>query len=139
MIFAVLATAWANPVLPGGWTPGIHWLEGEAAGLAASHNAGDRPLLLDFRADWCAACGELDTASWPDRRVVEAARDFIPVRVDCTDSDDAAVKRILAKYQVRGLPTVVWTTADGHELARSVGFVQPAELLARFALAMGQP
>jgi thiol:disulfide interchange protein DsbD len=93
---------------------------------------GNRPVLIDFYADWCAACKELDRKTFRDQRVVDKSRDFIMVRVDCTLPDERST-RLIKKYGVSGLPTVVFINAKGEDLdnLRAVGFLRPAEMVKR--------
>ncbi len=93
---------------------------------------GNRPVLIDFYADWCAACKELDRKTFREQRVVDKSRDFIMVRVDCTLPDERST-RLIKKYGVSGLPTVVFINAKGEDLdnLRAVGFLRPAEMVKR--------
>ena len=102
--------------------PKIDWLATEADGLAAA-NASGKPLMIDFTAEWCAACHEMEKYTYTDSTVMASAEGFVPVMIDCTDRGDAIVKAVQEKYQVKGLPTVVFAKADGTILGFTVGFV----------------
>lgn len=88
-----------------------------------------RPLLVDFGAEWCAACKELDrhTFTTADPGVVSAAARFVAVRVDMTHDDDAT-EALGERFGVRGLPTVLLYDSTGKEVQRFTDFVTPAEL-----------
>lgn len=91
---------------------------------------GNSPFLIDFYADWCAACKRLDQETFSDKRVAEQARRFVMVRVDCTSPDDKT--RVLTRrYGVSGLPTIVFLSPKGEEVRgeRIVGFLGPPEML----------
>jgi thiol:disulfide interchange protein DsbD len=89
-----------------------------------------RPLLLDFYADWCASCKEMEEQTFPDPAVRTELARAIALQADVTavDADDQA---LMARFGIVGPPTIVFFSADGREQPsrRIVGF-QPAE---RFA------
>ena len=103
---------------------GIPWLSTEAEALAASAAAGGKPLMIDFTADWCAACHEMETYTYTHPAVIAASRDFVNVMIDCTNKSDPVVQAVLGKYGVKGLPTVVFVKADGTILTQTVEFVE---------------
>ncbi|HEV2105777.1 MAG TPA: cytochrome c biogenesis protein CcdA, partial [Candidatus Eisenbacteria bacterium] len=104
----------------------------DAGAVAASFAAG-RPVMLDFSADWCVPCHELELETFADPRVVAAARGFDAYRVDLTRYDSAESGRWRAQYAVAGVPTVVFLRPGGDEAraARVEGFVPADAFLAR--------
>ncbi|MCA9532110.1 MAG: thioredoxin family protein [Myxococcales bacterium] len=76
------------------------------------------PLLVDFGADWCSACRELDHMALSDARVVSEARRFVVVRVDLSDASDEVAQGHLRGYDQSGLPFVVLHHSDGSESQR---------------------
>ncbi len=106
--------------------PKIAWLRTEAEGLAAAEKAG-KPLMIDFTAEWCAACHEMEKYTYTDAGVIAAAEGFVPVMIDCTEKADPIVKAVQEKYGVRGLPTVVFALPDGTILGGTVGFYKAEE------------
>jgi thiol:disulfide interchange protein DsbD len=101
--------------------------------------AGGRGVLLDFSADWCVPCHELELQTFPDPRVVAAARGFDAYKVDLTNDQSAEVQQRRERYAVAGVPTVVFLAPDGREVraARVEGFVNAAEFVKRLELASG--
>jgi thiol:disulfide interchange protein DsbD len=100
-----------------------------------------KPLLLDFRADWCVACVELEKETWTDPRVRTALGELIPVRLDMTRASDEG-QALLRRFRVMGLPTVILLDPQGKELGRFVGFKEPEDFLAwrdRAASAQARP
>jgi thiol:disulfide interchange protein DsbD len=95
-----------------------------------------RPVLIDFTADWCAPCHEMDRFTYTQPRIVELSQQFLMVRADVTRADSEDVKRLREQFRVLGVPTTVFLDATGHEYValRQVGFV-PRE---KFALFMEQ-
>jgi len=118
----------ALPPLPPGAR--IAWMDDYAAAQSLARRE-HKPLLVDFGASWCGACGELDRDTFSDPRVVAAARGFVPVRVDLSPNTDTPAKRaVLRSYSERGLPLVVLHGADGVEVARVKQFVPPEDFVA---------
>lgn len=111
---------------------GIAWVHDLDAALASA-KAAHKPVFVDFYADWCASCKELDRKTYPDARIQEAAKRFVAVKVDGTH-ESAALDKVYDKYGIEGLPTVIFVGSDGTLLAdpRVVGFVTPTELLGLF-------
>jgi thiol:disulfide interchange protein DsbD len=107
---------------------GLAWSHDEPAAIAAARRAG-RPVILDFWADWCTACKELDRDAWTDPRVRAEAARFVAVKVDGTD-DTPAFQALTEKYGVVGMPTVILIDARGRELpARITGSVSADEMV----------
>lgn len=103
--------------------PKIHWLATEAEGIAAAEREG-KPMMIDFTAEWCAACHEMEKYTYTDPAVMGVAEGFVPVMIDCTNRSDAIVQAVQDKYNVKGLPTVVFAKADGTILGFTIGFVE---------------
>lgn len=79
--------------------------------LAAAAAEG-RPAMLDFYADWCVSCMEMEHYTFTDARVQEALSDAVLLRADVTanDRDDQA---LLERFGVFGPPTIVFFGPDG--------------------------
>jgi len=92
-----------------------------------------RPVMLDFTADWCVPCHELERFTFTDRRVREATRGFRAFKVDLTRYDSPEAERWRRQYAIAGPPTVIFIAADGREVreARVVGFLAPTPFLER--------
>ncbi|GDX79588.1 thiol:disulfide interchange protein DsbD [Deltaproteobacteria bacterium] len=118
--------------------PQIHWASTEAEALALSAAAGGKPLMIDFTAEWCAACHEMEKFTYTNAAVIAASGDFVTVMIDCTDKADPVVKAVQEKYGVKGLPTVVFAKPDGTILAHTVGFVEAEEFVTVMGKAKGK-
>lgn len=89
----------------------------------------DKPVFIDFYADWCAPCKKMNRTTFVDPAVVEKTRDFIMIKVDCT-KPSPAVKSLMERFEVVGMPTLVFI-ASGAEVSelRAVQYVGPTEFL----------
>jgi thiol:disulfide interchange protein DsbD len=89
--------------------------------------------LIDFSADWCQPCHELDDRTFTDRRVMKALSDFRRLRVDLTRYDSPEAEAWRKRYEIGGVPTLVFALGDGREVreARVEGFLPANDLLDR--------
>jgi thiol:disulfide interchange protein DsbD len=111
---------------------GFTWLHSEPEALPLARAEG-RPVLIDFWADWCTACKELDRTAWSDPRVQAAASRFVAVKADGTESTDAFLA-LADKYGVVGMPTVIFIDSKGREVRdRVIGAIDADEMLQRLA------
>ena len=96
------------------------------------------PVLLDFSADWCIPCIELDRNTWTDPKVIEATKDISRLKVDMTYFDSPESETLRKKFNISGVPTVVFIRTDGTEATESriIGFAHPKEFLDKLKQAM---
>ncbi len=104
-----------------------YWLSSDEEGFKEAKLTG-KPVLIDFFAQWCAACHELDDKTWSDESVSSELNRFICVKLDLTKNDENA-KEIQKKYKILGMPTVILFDSSGKEITRFEGFKPPQEVL----------
>ncbi len=99
-----------------------------------------RPVLLDFSADWCVPCRELDERVFTKPRVVETAGRFATIRVDLTRRK-AEHEKVRKRFSVQGVPTVVFLDSQGREILdlRVTSFVEPQVFLNHMQQALEGP
>ena len=91
-----------------------------------------KPLLLDFYADWCISCKEMEIKTFANPAVAKKMQDFILVQADVT-SNTAAHQALLKRYGLFGPPGILLFNPAGEEQAnqRVVGFMPPDRFLLR--------
>ena len=100
------------------------------AELEARLAAVDRPVMLDFYADWCVSCKEMERYTFADPAVREKLAGFTLLKADVTANspDD---KALLARFGLFGPPGIVFFTSGGKEVQglRVVGFQEATTFL----------
>ena len=106
------------------------------AELEARISAAGRPVLVDYYADWCVACKDMERSTFADDRVRQRLAGWTLLQVDVTaNSDDD--KALLARFGLFGPPGIVFFDARGVEVpnVRVVGFQSADAFLRTLALA----
>jgi thiol:disulfide interchange protein DsbD len=85
-------------------------------------------MVIDFYADWCIPCKELDALTFSDQRVLNEFERFTVYKVDMTKNDDTN-EQLRKRFNVIGMPTVLIIDSKGNEIKRLTGFVNADEFL----------
>ncbi|NHC06736.1 protein-disulfide reductase DsbD [Azonexus fungiphilus] len=91
----------------------------------------DRPVMLDFYADWCVSCKEMEKFTFTDPAVRARMSGFVLLKADVTaNSDDD--KALLARFGLYGPPGIIFFNPAGEEIrgVRVVGFQEATKFLA---------
>lgn len=101
------------------------------AELEARIKATDRPVMLDFYADWCVSCKEMERFTFSDARVRQTLTGWTLLQADVTANSDED-KALLARFNLFGPPGIIFFDSTGEELGdvRVVGY-QNAEQFQR--------
>jgi thiol:disulfide interchange protein DsbD len=75
-----------------------------------------QPVIIDFFAQWCAGCHELDKEVLSRADIPHQLSQVMAFRVDATDINATSVNKAIDQYGVVGIPTIVFLDASGHEI-----------------------
>ena len=93
-------------------------------------NAGGRTVMLDFYADWCVSCKEMEKLTFVDPAVQAKLANTILLQVDVT-ANDAEDKAMLKRFKLFGPPGIILFGPDGQEIpdSRVIGYQNPEKFL----------
>ena len=93
-----------------------------------------KAVMLDFYADWCVACKELEQTTFADATVADALKNTVLLQIDMTDNtmDDTV---LLKHFELFGPPAILFFDATGHEIKgkRVIGYQTAAKFLAHIS------
>lgn len=89
----------------------------------------NQKVIIDFYADWCIPCKELDAITFVDKDVIAESENFVNLKADLTKPGSDAVKKLTKDFNIKGVPTVIFIDSNGNEVKRITGFVPAKEFL----------
>jgi len=109
---------------------GMVW-EKYHAGILEEASASGQPVILDFYADWCIPCHELDQFTYSDPKVIAMLQPFRKIKVDATSADTEEISEVIRRFDIFGVPTILFLDEKGAEVPdlRMNGFVGPEEFM----------
>lgn len=95
--------------------PGPEWFHYSEEMLKQAATQG-KPVIVDFRADWCLSCTELVEKTFSDSKVIDLGRQFIWLEFDATSSSPE-LEALRSRYKIGGLPYIAFFNSKGEWLA----------------------
>ena len=108
------------------------------AELDAQLNNARQPVMLDFYADWCVSCKEMERYTFSDPRVKAKLDTLLLLQADVTENSDAD-KELLRRFSLFGPPGIVFFDRGGREIDahRVVGYLPAEDFLLALDAALG--
>lgn len=102
----------------------------ELEGKLAQARSSNRPVMLDFYADWCVSCKEMEHLTFSDPKVAARLSKAMLLKADVTQNN-ADDRELLKRFQLFGPPGTIFFDAQGKELARPrvIGFQNTGKFL----------
>jgi len=89
----------------------------------------DRPVMVDFRADWCVSCKELEESTFKDAKVIDALKGYELYQVDVTANSDEQ-KSMMRHFGIYGPPAILFFKEKKELRSKRVtGYKSPEEFL----------
>ena len=97
-------------------------------------SAAGQTVMLDFYADWCISCKEMEKFTFSDTRIQQALANTVLLQADVTANDDED-KALLKHFELLGPPTIIFYGQDGKERRpyRVVGYMNAENFLTHLA------
>ncbi|HET9645060.1 MAG TPA: protein-disulfide reductase DsbD [Burkholderiaceae bacterium] len=105
--------------------PAFTRVRSEAELQQALSQSGGRPVLLDYYADWCVSCKEMEDMTFSDPAVRQRMRNALLLQADVTN-DNAESRALLKRFGLFGPPGIIFLDAQGREAdpkLRVIGFM----------------
>jgi thiol:disulfide interchange protein DsbD len=104
--------------------------------LNAALRAPGKPVMLDFYADWCVSCKEMEAFTFSDARVRQQLARMLLLQADVTENN-VEHKALLKRFSLFGPPGIVFFDAQGREIRglRVVGYQDAGRFLKTLELA----
>jgi len=120
--FGIFAFIFAFNFLAPAFADSIEWLHSYDEALKAA-SANNKPIMAFFYTSWCGWCRKLDAVTFKDGGVVEASKEFVPVRID-GEKD----RKISYGYGVGAYPAILFLDPSGRTIWREYGFREAPKL-----------
>ena len=136
--FGIVAVAFgivsANALREGG----MSWEQFSESKISDAKNL-NKPVVMDFYADWCIPCLELEHKTFTDAEVINATSSFVRLKVDLTHFDSPESEALRKKFNISGVPTIVFLDKSGEEVtsSRVIGYLSPKDFLEKVKPVVG--
>lgn len=107
----------------------IDWLHSIEEGLELAKTE-NKPVMIDFYADWCSVCKEIEAFTFATDEVGEELERFVSIKIDLTD-ETPENQKIMKLFDIRGLPHLTFFDSSGKRLdeKRQLEFISKDEFL----------
>jgi len=103
--------------------------------LSAAHG---KVVIVDFYADWCVSCKEMDATTWRNPVVLHRLQSMQAMRIDVTQNS-VQQQRMLQRFGLYGPPAVILIDGNGKVRDRIIGYIEAKALDQRLAAIEGSP
>jgi thiol:disulfide interchange protein DsbD len=86
-------------------------------------------MIIDFYADWCIPCKELDALTFSNSDVIDESKRYTAYKADLTQSGSPENESLTKRFRIRGVPTILIIDEQGNEIERITGFVNAETFL----------
>ncbi|MCS6984534.1 MAG: thioredoxin family protein [Leptospiraceae bacterium] len=137
LLTSVVGDSWASPAEKTVQkTEGLTWFADLPTAKKEAQKS-ESDILIDFWAEWCTACHEMEKYLFRDSEFEKLVRDhrLVLLRLDFTEPDEY-LEELAQSYGIRGLPTLILTDKDGRMYHTLIGFYSKKSTLneLRYAL-----
>ncbi|MBI1283178.1 MAG: protein-disulfide reductase DsbD [Thiobacillus sp.] len=104
----------------------------------AAAKADGKPVMIDFYADWCVSCKEMERFTFSDPKVQARLQNVLLLKADVTANTEAD-KALLKRFSLFGPPGLIFWNAAGEQSGyKVIGFEKPDKFLASIDSALGK-
>ena len=109
----------------------IKWGNNLDSALAIASNS-NKLIMIDFMAEWCPPCKEMDKITFSNTNIIKKSNEFIPVRIDVDKQKDIAEEYNgnARKYGGIGIPNILFLDKEKNVIRHIVGFHNSDKLVA---------
>ena len=94
---------------------GIKWVTSFDEGLNLARKEG-KPAFVDFYAEWCTDCKVMDAQTWSNKEVIEEAKRFVAIKLDCSEDDSPYNKLRIERFKSFAMPFMAFFDSKGNYL-----------------------
>ena len=101
----------------------IQWEETFESAMQRARAQG-KPIMIDFYADWCGPCKDMEARTYPDRQVIAQSQNWVTVKVNGDKRPD-----VMQAYGVTGFPTLMFAQSSGKPVASTTGYMDAPQMV----------